>query len=187
MNILKRHIDGVYAIASPLVYIDKRGSLARIFDARTFQRLGIDIAWLQQSFSHTISKDVLRGLHVQSSPFTEAKLITVLNGEMYWVVVDVRKDSSTFGKWDAIVLSQTDISGLFVSRGFAHGCLSLTNDCKLVINSDNYYSRDHGIGIAWDDSDLGINWPIGGAIPIISDEHRGYPTFNSFKSQYGGV
>lgn len=187
MRIVRRKINGVYEIKTPPLYIDKRGSLHRVFDMRIFQEHRINVTWVQQSFSYTKFKGVLRGFHLQRSPFTEAKLITILKGEMYWVVIDVRKDSSTFGKWDAIILSKDDINNLFVERGFAHGCLSLTDDCNLIINADNYYSHDYGIGIAWNDPDLNINWPVEGIVPIISDEHRAHLSFNSFKTNYGGI
>ncbi len=188
MNISKGHMHGVYTISAPPAYTDKRGSLVRIFDARVFHEYVEDIRWVQQSFSQTVPKNVLRGMHVQCSPFTEAKLITIISGEIYWVVVDLRRASPTFGQWDGFVLSPNNTNGLLVLRGFAHGCLSLTDNCCLVINSDNYYSKEHGTGIVWNDPELAINWPFNDMKQlIISDEHRAYPSFKSFKAKYGGV
>ncbi|MHA2282078.1 MAG: dTDP-4-dehydrorhamnose 3,5-epimerase family protein [Promethearchaeota archaeon] len=187
MNLAKKSIDGVYEITTQPAYVDRRGSLVRIFDAKLFKKQGIKVAWQQQSISYTRSKNILRGLHLQRPPFSESKLITVLNGKMYWVTVDIRKESPTFGKWEAVTLSPEGISGLLVLRGFAHGCLSLTDECLLIINADNNYSTDYGMGIAWNDPDLNIYWPLGDDDPYISDAHRAFPSFEYFKSRCGGI
>ena len=104
-------------------------------------------------------------------------MIISLSGEMFWVVVDIRKDSPTFGHWEGHSLSPAKTNGLFIDTGFAHGCLSVKENCSLLINADNIYSPDHGGGIIWNDSDLRIDWPLGGKKPIASDEHLAYPAF----------
>ncbi|MCX5713283.1 MAG: dTDP-4-dehydrorhamnose 3,5-epimerase family protein [Candidatus Omnitrophica bacterium] len=187
MKITKKRLDGMYEITAPENFVDKRGFMLRIFDDRFFKEKGIDVLWKQQSLSYTATKNVVRGLNIQLAPFTEGKLITVLTGEMFWVSVDMHKKSPTFGKWDSAVLSREGVNALFVKPGFAHGCLSLTDDCYVLLNSDNYHSGEHSKGIAWDDKDLGIDWPLNGSIPMISDMHRAYPSFNTFVAQFGGV
>ena len=188
MIITQRALGGVYSIAEEWAYQDERGSLKRLFDAELFDRNGLGRpVWVQETYSYTAKVNVLRGIHVQLPPFTEAKLITVLSGEMFWVVVDLRQGSKTFGQWDGIMLTPDGIGGLYVERGLGHGCLSLTKDCVLLINSDNFYSREHGRGIAWDDEELGIQWPLLKDDPIISEEHRAYPDFSLFKNLHKGL
>jgi len=188
MEISKSSMDGVFEIRTQPVYIDQRGTLFRVFDDRLFKEQGFDIRWNQQTYQLTKPRNVLRGLYVQLPPFTEAKLVNLLSGNIYWVVVDVRKGSSYFGKWHAVKLEMEGINGLLVEGGFAHGCLSLTDDCSLIISADNYYSHEHGLGIVWDDLELGIDWPISNEEElIISDEHKAYPSFAEFKRRYEGV
>ena len=187
MKITKKRLDGMYEITAPENFVDKRGFMRRVFDDRFFKEQGIVLSWKQQSLSYTATKNVIRGLYVQLSPFTEAKLVTLISGEMFWVSVDLRKNSPTFGKWDSAVLSRERVSALFVQRGFAHGCLSLTDDCYVLLNADNYHSDEHGRGIAWDDKDLGIDWPLNGSIPMISDRHKAYQCFHDFVDKFEGL
>ncbi len=187
MNIRPRPIDGLWEVIGAPPFRDERGSLQRTYDAEAFRSAGIEVTWVEQSISSTRSPGVLRGLHLQIPPFSEAKLITILSGRMFWVAVDIRKGSPSFGRWDAVSLGPDGITGLFARRGFAHGCLSLTGDCTLLIDADNRYSREYGTGIAWDDPELAIAWPLGGRTPILSAEHRAYPGFGEFKARYGGI
>lgn len=128
---------------------------------------------------------MLRGLYVQRSPFSEGKLLRVIRGEMLWVSVDVRKNSKTFGQWDSVVLSDKRKNLLCTARGLAHGCLSLTDGVDLIIKSDNYFSAEHGVGIAWNDGDLNIDWGLKGSAPLISERDKAYPSFQEFKKKYG--
>ena len=106
---------------------------------------------------------------------------------MFWVVVDLRKKSPFFGQWDGVALSTSGVQSIYVAKGFAHGCLSMSENCTLFINSDNYFSPNHGHGILWNDPELDVKWPLAHGEPVISAEHRSYPGFGLFKSQYGGV
>lgn len=187
MKITKKRLDGMYEISAPENFTDKRGFMERVYDDRFFKELGISVSWKQQSLSYTATKNVVRGLNIQLAPFTEGKLITVITGEMFWVSVDLRKKSPTFGKWDSAVLSRQGVRALFVKPGFGHGCFSLTDNCYLLLNSDNYHSGEHSKGIAWNDKDLGIAWPLKQEAPMISDMHRAYQSFQSFVNTYGGV
>ena len=183
----KTKFDGVYEVATVGSYVDERGYLARTFDSTLFEEQGIDITWVQQSLSYTTKKQTVRGLHTQRTPFKEIKLITIVTGRMFWVVTDLRKNSPTFGQWQAVVLEPDKTNGLFVDGGFAHGCVSLTDDCYLVLNTDNYFSAEHGIGILWDDPDLNIDWPLQTDSPDGAGIHTDYITFKEFKDTYGGL
>ena len=179
-------IDGFVELI-PEVYEDERGFLARIYEERIFRELGLPTTWTEESHHHTVKRNILRGLYVQIPPFSEGKLLRVTRGEMFWVSVDLRKNSKTFGLWDSVVLSDKAKNILSTAPGFAHGCLSLTDDVDLIIKSDNYFSPEHGVGIIWNDADLNINWNLQEAAPFISERDKNYPDFKSFKDRYGGI
>ncbi|MDO8623491.1 MAG: dTDP-4-dehydrorhamnose 3,5-epimerase family protein [archaeon] len=183
MKIQSRKLNGFFEI-SPDRHRDNRGSLMRLYDEETFANFGLNTNWVQESHSNTTRKNTLRGLHIQLPPYSETKLIRITRGESLWVAVDLRKDSETFGQWDSTILSRRKDNMAYVSKGFANGCLSLTNNCDLVIMSDKYFNNN-GSGIIWDDSDLNIKWPTQN--PIISDRDKNYSSFKEFIERYGGV
>ena len=185
MKIIKKKLSGIYEIISEPI-IDNRGYLSRLFDENIASEFGLNIHWCQESISYTIKKNTIRGLHVSLPPSIEGKTITAISGVMQWVVVDLRKNSENFGNWDSIIISQQSQNTLFVERGFAHGCLSLSDDCTLLIRADNYFHPDHGTGVFWGDDDLGIDWALKGD-PIISDRDHHYGSFKQFKEEIGGV
>lgn len=168
----------------PDVFEDDRGFLARIFDEKSFKELGLPTHWTEISHHHTARKGILRGLYVQREPFPEGKLLRVTKGEMLWVSVDVRKGSPTFGKWDSLILSEKRKNLLSTVRGFMHGCVSLTDKVDLIINSDNFFSAEHGVGVRWDDPDLAIDWQLNGSTPFVSERDRSYPSFKEFLEKY---
>lgn len=181
-----KKIDGLWEI-TPETYQDERGFLARIYDEKMFKDLGFDAKWMEVSHHHTSRKNILRGLYTQLPPFSEGKLLRIIKGEMLWVSVDLRKESKTFGQWESVVLSEKNKNVLVTARGFAHGCLSLTDNVDLLIQSDNYFSVDHGVGIAWNDPELNIDWELNGIMPYISERDSKYPSFKEFKEKYGGI
>jgi len=185
MKKINKKLDGVIEII-PEPHKDSRGFLVRLYDKEIFEGFGINTRWVQESHSHTYKKYTLRGLHVSLPPHLEAKLVRAIKGEVLWVVVDLRKDSPTFGKYHSIILSDKLNNLLYVKRGFAHGCISLSDNCDLVIKSDNYFLPNHGSGIIWNDTDLNIDWNLKGNIPFISEKDKNYPTFKNFKEKYGG-
>lgn len=186
MKVKKGKIDGFIELL-PQVYEDERGFLARIYDERIFKDLGLSTVWTEESHHHTKKKGILRGLYIQLPPFSEGKLLRVIRGEMLWVSVDLRKDSKTFGIWESVVLSEKKKNLLYTTRGFAHGCLSLTDGVDLIIKSDNYFSEEHGVGIIWNDKELGINWGLGERELFISARDKNYPDFADFRKKHGGI
>ncbi len=185
MQVRKKKIDSIFELI-PETYKDDRGFLARIYEERAFKELGMPTHWTEESQHRTNKKNILRGLYVQQAPFSEGKLLRVLRGEMLWVSLDVRKGSKTFGQWESVVLSEKEKNILITARGFAHGCVSLTDDVDLLIQSDNYFSAEHGIGILWNDPDLKIDWQLKGAEPFVSERDKRYPAFADFKKKYEG-
>lgn len=186
MKITKGKLEGVFRVVSDL-RTDDRGWLSRTYDRELFKNHGLTPVWIQESFSHTARAHTLRGLHIQLPPFTEGKLIHIFRGKMRWVVVDLREESPTFGQWESIDLDGESAEGLYVERGFAHGCVSLSAECDLVIKSDNIYSEKSGVGIMYNDKELGIDWGEGAAEPIISEAHKRYGTFGDFKNKHGAL
>lgn len=179
-------LSGLFRI-EPEPLADNRGSFSRLFDSDAFTEAGLNTTWLQESRSYTERRHTVRGIHASLPPAVEGKTITAIRGEMLWVSVDIRRDSGTFGQWESIRLSGSDFTTLYAARGFAHGCVSLTDGCDLLLRADTRYSDQHGTGIAWNDPELAIDWQIGTIKPIISDRDRGYSSFEHFRDTFGGI
>ncbi len=186
MEVKNKKIDGLFEITLHK-YEDERGFSARIYDEREFQKSGFPTRWTEITHQHSNKKNILRGLYVQPPPYSEGKLLRVTKGELLWVSVDVRKSSGTFGQWDSIFLSGERKNTLYTERGFAHGCISLTDDVDLLIVSDSYFAEEHGVGIMWNDPELNIDWHLNGAAPFVSERHKKYASFADFKKKYGGA
>ena len=186
MILRERKLKGVVEISLE-PHVDFRGFLVRTYDCDILKNWGIEQEWVQESLSHTSKASTVRGLHIQLAPYKEAKLISVVRGKMRWVVVDLRKDSHTFGHWDSVILSADRFNSLFVENGFAHGCISLSDGCDLVIKADQKFVENSGTGIVWNDSALGIDWGIGDIHPIMSERDKNHPTFESFLKNYGSL
>lgn len=179
-------LKGLFRIA-PQPLADHRGSFTRLLDTDVFEEAGLNTKWLQESRSYTAKRNTIRGLHASLPPAVEGKTITAIRGQVLWVSVDIRVASNTFGQWESIRLSGEDFTTLYAARGFAHGCVSLTDDCDLLLRADTPYSDQHGTGIAWDDPELAIDWQIGNIDPVISERDRGYQSFEHFRNTIGGV
>jgi dTDP-4-dehydrorhamnose 3,5-epimerase len=124
----------------------------------------------------------LRGLHFQKPPFTQAKLVRVTRGRVYDVIVDLRKDSETFRKWEGFELSAENFEMLFVPRGFAHAFLTLESDTEFQYKCDNYYSPEAESGIIWNDPELNIAWPI--ESPILSEKDKKLCMFRDLENPF---
>ena len=179
-------LAGIYTVVYKPV-ADHRGFLSKPFHAATFKEHGLDVVWQQAIHSYSERQNTLRGLYVQREPYAEGKLVIALRGSMFWVAVDVRKDSKTFGQWEGTILSPDQTQGLFIVRGFAHGCLSLSDQVDLFLLADNDHSETHSVGIAWDDPELKIDWPLLGTDLVISEAHANHPSFAEFRQRYGGL
>lgn len=162
-------------IITPEVFGDKRGYFYEAFNYRKLnQHIGhFDIHQINQSKS---TYGVLRGLHFQRPPYTQAKIIEVLKGTVLDVIVDIQTDSPTFGKYQSFVLDERDHTLLYVPRGFAHGFVVLSRNAKFQYVVDNYYSAEHDDGIHYNDPILNIDWEI--ANPKLSPKDRKLLNFN---------
>jgi len=138
---------------------DERGWFMEDWNKKTFKSNGIDADFMQINISRS-KNGVLRGLHFQRPPFSQAKLVKCLKGEVFDVAVDVRKNSSTFGKYVSVVLSETNLRSIFIPRGFAHGFLVTSQEDAIVAYLvDNEYNKESEGGLRWNDPTVGIKWP----------------------------
>ncbi len=154
---------------------DTRGYFFESFNRRTFAlQTGMDINFVQDNQSSS-SRGVLRGLHFQSGDFAQAKLVRVLEGAVLDVVVDIRKNSPTFGQHFSIELSDTSQTQLFIPRGFAHGFLVLSKKAVFFYKCDNYYNREAESGIMYNDPALNINWKFSQSELILSQKDQQNP------------
>ena len=163
---------------------DERGFFLESFKESIFIENGINTKFVQDNFSRSI-KGVLRGLHFQKNPKAQAKLVTVLHGEVFDVAVDMRKDSPTYGKWVSEILSDQNHELLYIPEGFAHGYCVLSDEADIFYKVNQEYSPEHDSGFIWNDPEIAIKWPIDK--PIISDKDLKLPSFknadNNFKYQ----
>ena len=184
MEFIEKKIKGAIEIRLKPIK-DNRGFFMRTFDDKLFEKAEINNKWVQENHSRSEKKGIIRGLHFQLHPFAETKILRCIRGKIWDVFVDLRKDSETFGQWDAVELSEENKKMVLIPRGFAHGFCTLTDTSEVVYKVDNYYSPDHECGLLWNDTDLNINWPI--EKPILSAKDRKNMSFEEFKTKYEGI
>lgn len=171
MQVIETGIAGLVEII-PTVYNDDRGWFYELYKEADFARHGIQYTFLQENQSFS-KKGVIRGLHAQRAPFSQAKLVTVFAGKVIDVAVDLRKNSPTFGKAYTCVLDAAMHNMLMIPEGFAHG-FSALEDSIFYYKCSQVYNREAEIGIRWDDPDLNIDWQV--SHPVVSDKDRMLPT-----------
>ena len=158
MNIIKTPIEGLLVI-EPQVFKDARGYFVETYNEQRYREAGIDAQFVQDNQSCS-SYGVVRGLHFQRPPYSQAKLVCCTVGRVLDVAVDLRKDSPTFGQWYSVELSEDNKRQFFIPRGFAHGFLVLSDEAIFTYKVDNVYAPQAEAGIRWNDPDVGIEWPI---------------------------
>ncbi|HBI34000.1 MAG TPA: dTDP-4-dehydrorhamnose 3,5-epimerase [Candidatus Moranbacteria bacterium] len=181
MEIEKTKFEGAYLI-KPKVFDDERGFFMESYSKKRLKDLGIEADFVLDCHSKSVTKGVLRGLHFQNPPYTQAKLVRVTKGAVYDVIVDLRKDSPTFGQWEGFELTDNNFYQLFVPRGFAHGFCTLVDDTEFQYKCDNEYTPSAEGAIIWNDQDLKIFWPIEN--PILSDKDAKAQEFKNFVSPF---
>jgi dTDP-4-dehydrorhamnose 3,5-epimerase len=164
-------------ILKPKKLDDERGFFSETYNKRLLAEVGIELDFVQDNHSLSLNAGTIRGLHYQSVPYAQDKLVRVLRGRILDVVVDIRSSSPTFGKWVAAEISSKDWNQILVPIGFAHGICTLEPNTELVYKVTNYYSTENDHGIRWNDPDLKIDWPILGAEAILSDKDKKQPFF----------
>ena len=158
-------------LIQPKVFGDARGFFMETWNQRRYQELGIDAAFVQDNVSLS-RRGILRGLHFQN-PRPQAKLVTVFQGEVFDVAVDLRRKSPTFGQWHGVTLSAENKHQFFIPAGFAHGFAVLSETALFYYKCTDFYSPQDELGFRWDDPDIAIQWPI--RDPLLSDKDSRAP------------
>lgn len=162
-------------LLTPARHGDGRGFFSEIYNRATLAANGINLKFVQENFSLSAEQGTVRGLHFQTPPFAQDKLVQVVRGAILDVAVDLRHGSPWFGKHVATELSAENWRQLLVPIGFAHGFCTLQPDTAVIYRVTGHYSREHDEGVMWNDPDLAINWPVAAAHAVLSDKDQRQP------------
>jgi len=184
MRFSELNIRGVFQIELE-PNVDERGFFMRMYDKEIFAAHNLPTEWVQESTALTKEKGTVRGLHFLYPPKNEAKLISMLSGEVFWVFVDIRKYSPTLGKWGSITLSAEKHGTIFLPRGFANGMCTLTDNCHVLYRMDNMYDDNAKSEFKWNDPTLAIPWPVESPT-ILSPRDQNAQSFKEFLEKSGG-
>lgn len=183
MEVINTPIAGV-RLLKPRKFGDHRGFFSETYNKRVLAEAGITLDFVQDNHSLSAQRGVVRGLHFQTPPHAQDKLVRVVRGSIYDVAVDLRKDSPTYGKHIGATLSAENWMQMFVPVGFAHGFVTLEPDTEVIYKVTTYYAPTHDRGIIWNDPALGIPWPIKHAEAILSDKDKVLPRFADLGSVF---
>ena len=171
-------------LVTPARYQDDRGFFSETYNAQRFNEAGIMNDFVQDNHSYSAKKGTLRGLHYQTPPHAQAKLVRVLRGAIVDVVVDVRKGSAHFGQWVKAELSAKNGVQLFVPAGFLHGFLTLEPDTEVAYKVDDFYAGECDGCVRWDDPDLAIDWGVDANTVTVSAKDAAAPAWSEFSSPF---
>lgn len=180
MEFKKLGIEGLILV-EPKVFTDERGFFLERYVKTAFSENGIKADFVQDNHSQS-TQGVLRGLHFQLPPHSQAKLVWVTSGEIFDVAVDLRVGSPTFGKYEAVTLSAENKKMFFIPEGFAHGFQVLSAQADVLYKISDFYYPELDQGLIWNDSEINIAWPL--ANPIVSDKDQKHPLLKDFKSPF---
>ncbi|WDM21572.1 dTDP-4-dehydrorhamnose 3,5-epimerase [Paenibacillus polymyxa] len=170
------------SIIEPMVHGDQRGFFMESYNQQVMQNEGITHTFVQDNQSLSADAGVIRGLHYQLNPKAQTKLIRVLTGAIYDVILDIRKSSPTFGQWMSVILSEYNHRQLLVPKGFAHGFCTLVPNTQVLYKVDEYYSPMHDRGILWNDPALSIDWPTSRI--ILSEKDKQQPLLKDAENNF---
>jgi dTDP-4-dehydrorhamnose 3,5-epimerase len=168
----------------PRRFEDSRGWFSETWQRDRFEAAGIRADWVQDNQSYSRPAGTLRGIHFQTPPHAQAKLVRCLKGRIWDVAVDLRAASPTYGQWVAAELTAAKGEQLYIPAGFGHGFVTLEPDTEVAYKVDAFYAPDCDGGIAWDDPVLAISWPLPGAAPELSDKDARLPALKNFVSPF---
>jgi len=174
MEVRRLEIPDVMLI-SPKRFGDARGFFSETYNRVQFAEIGIDAEFVQDNHSLSQSKGTVRGLHFQTLPHAQDKLLRVCRGAILDVAVDIRHNSPFFGKFVSAILSAENWQQLWVPKGFAHGFCTLEDDTEVIYKVTDFYAPDCDKGLAWDDPSIGIDWPVSPQDAILTDKDRNHP------------
>ena len=170
-------------LITPKKFGDARGFFSEVYSAAALKEAGIDIDFVQDNHSYSAQPGVLRGLHFQTPPTPQTKLVRVARGRIWDVAVDLRGGSPTYGAWCGAELSAENWAQILVPRGFAHGLVTLEPDTEVLYKVDGFYDPQTDAGLIWNDPDLAIDWPVEGD-PILSAKDAVLPRFADWTSPF---
>ena len=176
MRFQETRLQGAFII-EPERNEDERGFFARVFCVEEFGAHGLETNLVQCSISYNKQRSTLRGLHYQVAPHEEVRLVRCTMGAVYDVVLDLRPPSSTFKQWIAAELTSENRRILYVPKGFAHGFLTLEDNCEVFYQMSEFYYNENAQGVRWDDPAFGIQWP--GPVQLISERDRSFKDFSA--------
>ena len=182
MEVIKTNIEGVI-IVEPRIFKDGRGYFFESFSQREFEEKVCKTTFVQDNESKS-SYGVVRGLHFQKPPFAQSKLVRVIKGAVLDVAVDIRKGSPTFGQYVSVELTGDNHRQFFIPRGFAHGFSVLSEEVIFQYKCDNFYSPQSEGAIAWNDSDLNIDWRIPVEEVVLSEKDSKHPKLKDWQSVF---
>jgi len=180
MEVIETELKGLFVL-KPRVFADERGYFFESYNQNLFKQAGLDLEFVQDNQSLS-QKGVLRGLHFQNPPFAQGKLVRVITGAVLDVVVDIRKDSKTYGKWYGLELTEANKWMMYVPPGFAHGFLTLEDNTVFSYKCTNFYNKASEDCLLWNDKDININWNFEN--PLLSAKDMEGKPFKSFVSMF---
>lgn len=183
MDVSSCEIPDVKRLRSP-VHGDPRGYLSEIYNSKQASRAGLSARFVQDNLTCSEAAGTVRGLHFQTPPFAQQKLVIVLSGAVFDVAVDVRAGSPTFGRHVAVTLAEEG-DQLLVPEGFAHGFATLEADTRVLYKLTAHYAPDHERGLYWADPELGIKWPVTPEEAVVSDKDRRWPRLAELPAFFG--
>lgn len=183
MNITSLDLPEVRLI-KPRVFGDSRGWFSETYNARALRDAGIETEFVQDNHSYSQAAGTVRGLHYQSPPHAQDKLVRVVRGAVLDVAVDARRGSPRYGRWVSVELSAENAKQLLVPQGFLHGFITLTADTEVVYKVSDYYSRECDGSVRHDSAELGIDWGPAAAAPVLSDKDLSAPDWSDFETPF---
>lgn len=171
-------------LVRPRRHGDDRGFFSEVYRTDVFREAGLPVHWVQDNHSLSGSTGTVRGLHFQTPPFAQDKLVRVVRGAVLDIAVDLRRSSPTYGRFVSQELSAENWLQLFVPKGFAHGFCTLTSDAEVLYKVTEYYAPEHDGGVAWDDPELAIAWPVAPEQAILSGKDRNLPRLADLEAPF---
>lgn len=183
MKIEHVHIPGLLLL-QPARFGDQRGFFSETYSKRIFAEAGVEAEFVQDNHSLSVPAGVVRGLHFQTPPFAQAKLIRVLKGRIFDVVVDIRQSSPNYGRHFSVELSADNWQQLYIPEGFAHGFATMEENTEIAYKVTNFYAPEYDSGLLWSDPALGIDWPVTVEAATVSAKDEKLPLFADLHSPF---
>ncbi len=182
MQFIPLKVQGAFEIV-PAPFADDRGYFVTLFDRKLFSERGLQVKWLRENQSGNNRKGILRGFHFQRPPFAETKLVRCVVGAVFDVLVDLRRNSPTYGTWDGVTITADRFNQVYIPRGCAHAYCTVSDRSVVAYMVDGVYAPQAEEGIRWNDPRLNVPWPLEGE-PILSEKDRKWLTLDEFESPF---